>query len=316
MMNLNLLKLRIVELLEKYNKITTVADMLELKQPTVTFHMKNLEREFGVKLFESRMGKIILTDAGYALHHYAVKIGALAAEARRVVTEFDSLRKGSLLIGASYVPATYILPTVLHRFSREYPGIHISLSVKTAPIIKDMLERHEIDLGIISTEPFLSPELNSETICEDDLVLIFAPGHPLATKENLTQELIASSSFVLHGKESSTRRMTEKWLQNSRRRLPSYLEFDSLEAIKQTVMLGEHVSFVSRMAVQNEVKRGLLKMAPIPGNRVERYVFSVTNKNRHRSTLLNQFNEYLSATSKMAAAGGLETQTETAPGQD
>ncbi|WP_159881838.1 LysR substrate-binding domain-containing protein [Paenibacillus puerhi] len=295
-MNLNLLKLRIVVLLEKYKKITTVAEMLDLKQPTVTFHMKNLERDFGVKLFEARMGKIILTDAGYALHHYAVKIGALATEAHRVVMEFDSLRKGSLLIGASYVPATYILPSVLHRFSKEYPGIHISLSVKTAPVVKEMLERHEIDLGVISSEPFLSPELKMEAICEDDLVLIFAPSHPLASspEDDLTPELIASSPFVLHGKESSTRRMTEKWLQSSRVHLPSYLELDSLEGIKRAVILGEHVSFVSRMAVQSEVERGLLLMRPIPGNRVERYVFALTNNQRHRSALINRFNENLS----------------------
>lgn len=293
MLNLNLLKLHIVELLEKHNKITTVADILELKQPTVTFHMKNMERDFGVKLFESRMGKIILTDAGYALLHYAVKINALAAEAERVVLEFDTLRKGSIRIGASYVPATYVLPAVLHRFGKEHPGIQLSLFVKTAPIIKEMLEHHEIDIGILSTEPFSAPALLTEAICADELVLICSPTHPLATLENVTPELISSSPFVLHGKESSTRRMTETWLEHHERRLSSYLELDSLEAIKQTVMFGEHVSFVSRMAVQAEVQRGLLQMRPIPGNLIERYVFAVTNKERHRSALINQFSNYL-----------------------
>lgn len=300
MTNLNLLKLRIVELLEKHHKITTVAEMLELKQPTVTFHMKNMERDFGIKLFDTRMGKTILTDAGYALHHYAVKISALAAEARRAVTEFDTLRKGSLRIGASYVPATYLLPKVFHYFSQEYPGVHISLSVKTAPAIREMLERHEIDLGIISTEPFISPELRMETICEDDLVVIFAPHHVLATNPEPTVEQIASSSFVLHGLGSSTRRLTEKWLESHKRRLPSYLEFDSLEAIKQSVMLGEHVSFVSRMAVVNEVERGLLQMRPIPETQSKRYVYMVTNANRYRSALLGKFTEHLTECLKTA----------------
>jgi DNA-binding transcriptional LysR family regulator len=209
-LNLSLLKLHIVELLDKHHKITTVAELLGLKQPTVTFHMKNLEREFGVKLFDTRMGKIILTDAGHALLHYAVKINALAAEAQRVVGEFDTLQRGSIRIGASYVPATYVLPA------------------------------------------------------------------------------------VLHGKDSSTRQMTDKWLEHGGRRLPSYLELDSLEAIKQAVMLGEHVSFVSRIAVQSEVERGLLVVRPIPGQRVERYVYMVSNKDRHRSALIRRFAEYLS----------------------
>ncbi|OAB45870.1 LysR substrate-binding domain-containing protein [Paenibacillus antarcticus] len=292
-MNLNLLKLRIVELLEKHKKITSVADILELKQPTVTFHMKNMERDYGVKLFEARMGRIILTDAGYALLHYAVKINALAAEAERVVLEFDTLRRGSIRIGASYVPATYVLPAVLHRFGKEYPGIQMSLFVKTAPVVNDMLERHEIDIGIISTEPFAAPALLAQAICKDELVLIYAPTHSIAFLENVTPELITSASFVLHGKESSTRRMTDTWLENHAQRLPSYLELDSLEAIKQAVILGTHVSFVSRMAVHSEVQRGLLQMRPIPGNLIDRYVYAVTNKERHRSELINQFSNYL-----------------------
>ncbi|MFK4344911.1 MULTISPECIES: LysR family transcriptional regulator [unclassified Paenibacillus] len=292
-MNLSLLKLHIVELLDKHHKITTVAELLGLKQPTITFHMRNLERDLGVKLFDTRMGKIILTDAGHALLHYAGKINALAAEAERVVCEFDTLQRGSIRIGASYVPATYVLPAVLHRFAREHPGIHIALSVKTAPVIKDMLARHEIDLGVISTEPFQVPTLVSESLGEDELVLICAPDHPLASETDLIPERIASSSFVLHGKDSSTRQMTDKWLEHGGRRLPSYLELDSLEAIKQAVMLGEHVSFVSRIAVQSEVERGMLVIRPIPGQRGERYIYMVSNKDRHRSALIRQFAEYL-----------------------
>ncbi|MDO3412225.1 LysR family transcriptional regulator [Saccharibacillus sp. CPCC 101409] len=293
MNNMNLTKLRIVELLETHRKITTVAEILNLKQPTVTFHMKNMEKEFGVKLFEARMGKIILTDAGYALHHYAVKIGALAEEAQRAVLEFDTLRRGELKIGASYVPATYILPGMLHRFSGKYPGVHLSLAVKTAPVIRGMLERREIDLGIISTDSFQSPELHTEPICEDDLVLIFSPKHPLAKVEAPTAGQIAASYFVMHGTESSTRRLTERWLERSGRRLPSWLELDSLEAIKQTVMLGEHVSFVSRMAVQSEVERGLLNVYPVPEGSFKRHIYMAAHKQRYPSALLARFTEEL-----------------------
>ncbi|NGZ74584.1 LysR substrate-binding domain-containing protein [Saccharibacillus alkalitolerans] len=292
-MNLNLTKLKIVELLEQHNKITTVAEMLDLKQPTVTFHMKNMEKDFGVKLFETKMGKIVLTDAGRALQHYAVKIGALAAEAERAVSEFDTLRKGRLRIGASYVPATYLLPGVLHRFSALYPGVQLSLSVKTAPAVKEMLEKHEIDLGFASTDSFESPELLAEPIGKDELVLIFAPSHRLASIAEPTADQIVSSYFVMHGMESSTRRLTENWLDAHSRRLPSYLEFDSLEAIKQTVMLGEHVSFVSRLAVREEIERGLLQMRPIPGGRLNRHIYMVTNRQRYRSALLGRFTDHL-----------------------
>lgn len=308
MLNLNLLKLQIVTLLEKHHKITAVADLLGLKQPTIAFHMKNLERDFGVKLFDARMGRIFLTDAGYALLHYASKINALAEEAQRVVGEFDVLRQGKLSIGASYVPTTYVLPEVIDTFTKVYPRIQISLSVKTAPLIIEMLQNHQIDIGIISTGPIHSSPLAAHAICRDELVLICSPRHPLANAAEWTREQIATSSFVLHGKESSTRRITDQWLEKQGIMLYSRLELDSLEAIKQAVLLGEHISFVSRMAVQTEVSQGRLRMWRIPDLPAERYVYAITNPDRYYSASSSRFMEHLKSWHELSQEPILEDQ--------
>ncbi|WP_305120886.1 LysR family transcriptional regulator [Saccharibacillus sp. JS10] len=291
----NLTKLKIIELIEKHHKITTVAEILDLKQPTITFHMKNMERDFGVKLFETRIGRVWLTDSGKALHHYAVKINELAEEAERAVGEFDTLRKGELKIGASYVPATYLLPKMLYHFSRSYPGVRISLSVKPTPLITGMLERREIDLGVFSTDVLQLPDLSIDPICEDELVLIFSPTHPLASIADPTPHQIASFYFVMHGLESSTRLLTERWWADHGKRLPIGLELDSLEAIKQTVILGEHISFVSRLAVQYEVEQGLLRSYSPPGHSFRRKICLATHKERYASTLLERFADEFSA---------------------
>lgn len=286
---MNLLKLQIVELLEKHGKITAVADVLGLKQPTVTFHMKSLEQELGVQLFESRAGKVHLTEAGKSLHHYSVKINSLAQEAVRVVKEFDQLGRGSLKIGASYVPGTYILPRILSEFAKAYPRISLSLMVKTAPVIKDMLLNHEIDLGVISSEPFQLPPLMAETLCEDELVLILSPRHRLARYAQLYPDQLEQVPFLLHSPESSTRQMTAKWAQSNRIELDAHMELDSLEAIKQTVMLGEGVSFVSSLAVRKEVERGELLTRQIPQNVYNRYVYCAYNLDRRQSALMDGF---------------------------
>lgn len=287
--NLNLLKLQIIELLHKHQKVTIVAELLELKQPTITFHMKSLEKEFGVKLFDARMGKILLTEAGQALLHYAIKINALTHESRRVVSEFGRLRKGNLHIGASYVPATYLLPLVIHHFSRQYPDVNISLCVKKAPTIMQMAERHEIDFGLVSTVPFEAPSLHIGTICEDDLVLIYAPHHPLASVPHITKQHIIASPFVLHSQDSSTRTITNQWLAEEKIAFSSYLELDSLEAIKQMVILGDHAAFVSSMAIQAELKQQLLQSAPIPNYSMERNTYAIYNRDRHPTGLVHQF---------------------------
>ncbi|MFH5186014.1 LysR substrate-binding domain-containing protein [Paenibacillus sp. TAB 01] len=290
---MNLLKLQIVELLEKHKKITLVAEALNLKQPTVSFHMKTLEQELGVQLFESRAGRVLLTEAGRSLYHYSVKINSLAQEAERVVKEYDHLGRGSLKLGASYVPGTYILPRMLSSFAKSYPRIHLSMVVKTAPVIREMLLNHEIDIGIMSCEPFQLPPLAGETFCEDELVLICSPQHKLARSPQLFPDQLEEVPFVLHSQESSTRQMTMKWAQSNRIELNGQLELDSLEAIKQTVLLGESVSFVSRLAVASEVERGELTFRPIPQNPFKRYVYYAHNLDRRASAVMDSFIEHL-----------------------
>ncbi|MGN7415756.1 LysR family transcriptional regulator [Paenibacillus sp. SAF-068] len=290
---MNLIKLQIVELIDKHHHMTSVAELLGIKQPTVTFHMKSLEEEMGVRLFESRSGKTFLTEAGQALLHYSVKINALTQEARRVVKEYDSLYRGTLHIGASYVPATYLLPSILNTFSQEFPGIRIVLSVKPSPVIREMLIRQQIDLGVISSEPFVGPALQAETLCEDDLVLICSPQHELAQKDVLTPDHIAQIPFALHGNESSTRRLTNQWLVQHDIRLRSTVEMDSLEAIKQLVLIGGHISFMSRMAVRWEEMHRLIQVLPIPGEQAPRHIYTVHNKDRHPSVQVNRFKEVL-----------------------
>lgn len=292
-LNFSLLKLEIVELLEKHKKITAVAEQLGLKQPTVTFHMKSMEQELGVQLFETRSGKTMLTEAGRSLYHYAVKINALAQEAGRVVKEFDELGRGTLKIGASYVPGTYLLPKVLSGFAKAYPRITLSLQVKTAPVIRELLRNHEIDLGILSTEPFQSAPLIAETVCEDELVVVFAPRHRLAAYPQLYPDQLSEAPFLLHGPESSTRQMTDRWVQSNRVQLKAHMELDSLEAIKQVVMQGESVSFVSRQAVQREVERGELEFRPIPQNPFKRYVYCAYNADRRQSAVMERFIDFL-----------------------
>lgn len=287
------MKLRIVELIDQHHNMTSVAELLGIKQPTVTFHMKSLEEEMGVKLFEARNGKTFLTDAGQALLHYAVKINALAGESRRVVREYDSLYRGTLHIGASYVPATYLLPRILNDFAAEFPGIRISLSVKPAFVIREMLARHQIDLGIISSEPFTGGNLLAEPLCTDDLVLVCAAAHPLAQVEGLKPEQIVHTPFVLHGTDSSTRKLTDQWIERHDLRLRSTMELDSLEAIKQLVLLGRHVAFLSRMAVRWEQEQGWLQMLPIPGHQATRYIYSVHNHDRLPSVQVARFREAL-----------------------
>ncbi|GAB6614891.1 LysR family transcriptional regulator [Bacillus cereus] len=284
---MNLLKLEIVVLIKKYKKLTIVAEKLGVKQPTITFHIKSLEEELGVPLFELRSGRYFLTEAGEALHHYACKIAALMKEARRVTQEFKDFHKGAITIGASYVPATYLLPEIIHQFQCEFPNIKITIMVKTAPEIRTMLQNHEIDLGVISAAPFDESLLKETKIIPDTLVLAFSKEHHFSKKENVSLQDIEKERILLHRNPSTTRDLLTQWMLEHNITFQSEIELDSLETMKQILKYGNGVAFISKLAIEQEVHRNELCYIPIPGFEFQRNIYTIHHEDRWNSKIIS-----------------------------
>ncbi|MEV5110397.1 LysR family transcriptional regulator [Bacillus sp. LBA3-1-1.1] len=284
---MNLLKLEVVVLIKKYKKLTIVAEKLGVKQPTITFHIKSLEEELGVSLFELRSGRYFLTEAGEALHHYACKIDALMKEARRVTQEFKDFNKGAITIGASYVPATYLLPEVVHQFQCEFPNVKITLMVKTAPEIRTMLQNHEIDLGIISATPFDEPLLKQTNIIPDTLVLAFSKEHHFSKNENVSLQDIEKERILLHRNPSTTSDLLTQWTLVHNITFQSEIELDSLETMKQILKYGNGVAFISKLAIEQEVQRNELCYIPIPDFEFQRNIYTIHHEDRWNSKIIS-----------------------------
>lgn len=300
---MNFIKLDIIVLLDQHKKITAVAEALGVKQPTVTFHMKSLEEQYGVPLFEVYGGKYKLTRAGKALLHYAQKIRSLGLEAGRVMAEQRSPERGTFHIGASYVAGTYLMPRWIHRFRETYPEVEIKLTIRTAPVIRQMLSERQIDLGFIAAQQTDHTDgLKCEAICEDRLVVAFAANHPLAqavaAEHSISPEQIAAYPFLFHGIESTTRKMTEQWLQSQQIQLPNGMELDSLETIKRTLLLGNSVSFISHMAIEEEIASGKLAYAALSGIDEPRMIYACYHPERWISPQMSAFLEIVKESSQ------------------
>ena len=360
---MNFIKLDILVLLDRHKKITAVAGALGVKQPTVTFHMKSLEEQYGVSLFEMHGGKYELTRAGKALLHYARQIRSLGLEAGRVMAEQRSPEHGTFHIGASYVAGTYLLPPWIHHFHETYPQVEVRLTIRTAPVIRQLLAERRIDLGFIAAQQAEADELHCEPLCEDRMVVAFAAGHPLAGRtavgavagakgdstvkalagasanraaaagkavgaqkseleraaaenrqgeavgqaaplpgalvlnneegsgglRNLTPQDIAAYPFLLHGQQSTTREMTDRWAAAHAVELKLGMELDSLETIKRTLVLGKSVTFISQMAIREEIEAGRLAYAPLPGEQAPRQIFACYHPERWMSPQMRAF---------------------------
>ncbi len=294
---MNIMKLNIVVLIEKYKKVTDVAAELGLKQPTVSFHMKNLENELGTTLFHYRSGRVLLTDAGRALYQYAVKIVTLASEAERSVKQFSYTSQGFLELEASYIPATYILPKVLIQFMKRYPGINNSLNVIPDGLLRERLRSREIQLAILHSTDYNDESFNFQRIARDEPVLIFAPGHHLEDSEELTPDLIAREPWIQHNEGSCLRGTAEEWAQLNNIRLWNRTEMNSPEILKRMVIEGDSIGIFTKAGVETEIALGLLRSAPLPGIVPESGTFALAWRKDHILTPLQQSFSDLLATS-------------------
>jgi LysR family transcriptional regulator, transcriptional activator of the cysJI operon len=262
---LNYMKLNILVLIEKYKKVTDVAIRLGLKQPTVTFHMKSLENELGTPLFQYRSGRVLLTEAGKILYTYAIKIVSLTEEAERNVKQISSLSQGQLVLEASFIPGTYLLPRIAASFLKEFPETNLSLSIQSDSILRERLRAQDIPLAFMHIEDTNDESLNYQLIAADETVLIYPPDHPLESNPNLTPEEIASFPWIQHAEGSALRSFADHWARLNNVHPWNRVETDSPDTFKEMVRQGSAVGVFSKRGIEPELALGRLRCTPLPG---------------------------------------------------
>lgn len=262
---MNILKLQIIVLIEKYKKVTDVASELGLKQPTVSFHMKSLESELGAPLFQNRGGRVLLTEAGQALHQYAVRIVSLASEAERTVRKTAERSQSLLEIGASAIPSIALLPRVIHTLTAREPRLRITVSGMNDGELLGMLRSRELQLAVIHGLEGKDEALTFRKIADDEPVLAFAPHHPLAGAGEISPGQISSGSRIQLDGANGLRQFDERWSELNGISNQYKVEAGSVEMVKAMVEAGAGTAILSSAVISAEVSAGRLRVAQLPG---------------------------------------------------
>jgi len=275
---------------------TKAAEQLFMTQPAVTFQVKQLEEHFSTRLFERSHGKISLTPAGRLVMEYAEKILGISNELDKRIAELTGAVSGPLLLGASTTIAEFMLPQVLGEFKARYPQVQAHMSVANSETIENRVADHALDVGLIESPAHLS-SVQAEVVCEDELVLICAPGHRLAGATSIQPREILGEPFVSREVGSGTREFTDQYLRNcnvSPDDLNVIMELGSPEAIKGVVETGVGLAIMSRTRVVKERKLGLLTPVPLEPRLIRNFSL-VYPKEKFRSRLLTTFSEFATA---------------------
>lgn len=276
---LSIRQLEVFVSLVECGSFTRAARHLGLSQSTVSGHVADLEKRLRMRLVERDRGGIKTTPAGAALLRPAREALLAERNARLAVEELSGLLRGTLVVGGSTIPASYILPGLFAEFRRRHPGVSLRLVTGDSREILDRVASADVEVGVVGSAPERR-EIESRRIGEDRLVLVLAPSHPLATRRTVTVSEVLRHPLILREEGSGTRAATLKALGAALDGTPPTslqvaCEVGSTEAMKAGVRAGLGLAFISSLAVSDEVAGGTLKTLAVKGFEVRRTFFLI-----------------------------------------
>jgi len=266
---------------------------LHLAQPTISEHIKTLERELNCTLFERLGKKNIPTREAAVLFNHALDI---VEKTNNISVALGQLKKevaGELIVGASTIPGTYLLPELMSDFKRKYPNVSFEVRAGDSQEIVQQVVSHHIILGIVGSK-IANAQINYTPFLEDELIIVAAPS--FIRNRRISLKDLCRYPMVLREEGSGTRREAEKLLEGQGVPCTSVKVagiFGSTDAVKQAAKVGLGLTIVSRFSVMEELKHKLLKEVKLAALPMKRMFYIITHKKRDLPLLYTLFLDHL-----------------------
>jgi LysR family transcriptional regulator, low CO2-responsive transcriptional regulator len=289
--NVTLRQMRVFTAVAHYGSFTRAARELHLSQPAVSQQIKLLEQEAGLPLFEHIGRTIHVTAAGQELLRYATQVTELLRDAAETLAAMRGLKRGVLKLGAVST-AKYFAPSLLSTFALAYPDVTIRFAVGNREEVIKLLAANEIDLVIMGRPPRELATV-AAPFAKHPLVIIASPNHPLANKRRIPVKQLVNENFVIREEGSGTRAAMEHVFKTHGAAYRTSMEVTSNETIKQAVMAGMGLSFISMHTVMLELTTGKLVTMNVSGLPVVRDWFVIHLRDKKLSPIAEAFRSFL-----------------------
>lgn len=291
MKNATLRQLKVFESVARNLSFSRAAEELHLTQPAVSTQIKTLEGHVGLALFEQLGKKIYLTPSGAELLHYSRAIIEQFQEAEAALMQFKGVTGGKLNV-AVISAGDYFFPRLLVEFVRRNAGVTLNLTVHNREELLAQLANNRTDLAIMVRPPVDLDTIN-ESFAPHPYVIVAAPDHPLAGKKRIPMSVIKREPFVVREKGSDTWHSMEDSFGDRVDDLNIAMEIKSTETIKQAVIAGMGISFLSAHTVSLELKAGSLVVLDVEGFPVMLDWYVVHRRNKRLPPVALAFKNFL-----------------------
>ena len=243
--------------------VSKAARALEVGQPTVTTHLRKLETEFGVTLFDRIKRPIQLTSEGATLLELVTPV-VEAVDTLKTQMNYAE-RRGSFLVGAYPDLVMHHLPKSVQSFSARYPDVRLRLLARAYTPLIQLVKSGEIDLALCSPPPEDDSSFEFQELFKYNVVLLTPPGNPLLEQSTVGLKDIASWPMILPGPGSITRQKVEQALKNHGIAFDVILAVDDSESIKRYVEIGMGVAVANdfNLHPEDHNRLGVVRLDPI-----------------------------------------------------
>lgn len=295
--NITMQQMEAVIALTQEGSFSRAAKRMLLTQPALTKNIQNIENYLGVSVVKRSPSGISLTPEGKIVYEYAQRIIKLRNDAGEKIKILNESTGGEIYIGASTIPATYILPCALSLFRRKYDNVRAHVQTADSEETMNMVLAGEVEIGLIGKKP-LNKKLLAEPLWKDRLVLAVPRTHPWSKEESITIEELSREPFVVREKGSATRDVLESYLKEHKEvglvQFNICGEFGSSEAVKEAIIAGLGVSILSLHAIGRELLQGSLKEIKIAGHPdMERDIYLIWQKHLDLKPIHNLFIDFV-----------------------
>ncbi len=291
MKNATLRQLKVFEAVARNLSFSRAAEELHLTQPAVSTQVKKLADHAGLPLFEQLGKKIHLTPAGVEMLHSSRLIIQQFKEVEAAMTQFKGVSGGKLNV-AVISAGDYFFPRLLVEFARRHSGVTLNFGVYNREELLDQLTNNLTDLAIMVRPP-LDMDTVNEAFAPHPYVIVAPPDHVLAAKKRIPVSRMAREPFVVREKGSDTWNSMEEGFGRHLADLNIAMEIKSTETIKQAVIAGMGVSFLSAHTVSRELQMGSLTLLDVQGFPLMLHWYVVHRKNKRLPPVAQAFKSFL-----------------------
>jgi DNA-binding transcriptional LysR family regulator len=298
----DLRQLEIFQKVVELGSFSKAGEAVHLAQASVSERVANLENAVGARLLDRLGREVVPTKLGELLYERALCLLEMKRRVSMELEDFLGVRKGTIHLGCSTIPGEYILPNLIGRFGEKYPHVTVFLTIGDSYEIETRVLEGRFELGVIGSKSS-SKSLILHELWRDELVLAVPAFHPWAGRKTVTLKELSKEPYIAREPGSGTLQSVEAFLQDAGvGGIDSFhvvARFGTSTAVKEGIKTGLGVSILSSLALDTEIKAGILKPLRVKDLVMSRRFYLIKDRRRTASPLCKAFVDFLLASSRL-----------------